>query len=633
MAELKVAGRQPRGWEQMVGRLSSAHDRAAFDQAILEIQCRVIAAQYGVLWRRAAQGLEPVAFWPSALSGGGMDPRILAGLNQAATTGFQRGISRTLAFRIGETSSDAPNSYVFVTVMRRQGQVEAVATAVAECVDVQAIVNATAAQRELAAGLYDGFSARLEAMAQAEQARQVRQALALLASTQEATGFRGACLNLVNELAQTLSAQRVALGWVHGASVKLIAINDADHVKRHTQEAGLLEMAMAECLDQEQPLVYPVPEDAEPLLAHAVTYSHRKLLEGRRDLHVLSVPVRSGEEIIGVLTLERADQPFDSATVQRLQMTADVIAPQLRDRHHSDRWLVGHAWQSLRKLASYLVGPRHVGWKLATIALLAVIAYIMVGTWPYRVNAPFRLEAHDRRMAAAIYEARLERVFAQPGDVVKAGQLLAQLDSSTWKSHLAEARAELRAAQIARDQASRENKQAEAAQAAAQIEQIQARIALLDERIAATEIRSPIDGVVLAGYWHDKVGSMVEQGKAMFEVAPLNQLTAVVRVDEADINQIVSNTQERLIQPSLTGELATRAEPRITFRIKAERLVPAARPVEGANVFEVWCELEEPAPWLRPGMEGTARLDVGDKPIIWILSHRIVDTLRMWLWW
>jgi len=58
-----------------------------------------------------------------------------------------------------------------------------------------------------------------------------------------------------------------------------------------------------------------------------------------------------------------------------------------------------------------------------------------------------------------------------------------------------------------------------------------------------------------------------------------------------------------------------------------------ARPMDGANIFELWCELEDSEPWLRPGMEGTARLEMGRRPIAWILTHRLADTVRLWLWW
>ena len=57
-----------------------------------------------------------------------------------------------------------------------------------------------------------------------------------------------------------------------------------------------------------------------------------------------------------------------------------------------------------------------------------------------------------------------------------------------------------------------------------------------------------------------------------------------------------------------------------------------ASPVEGANVFEVRCRIDEPAKWLRPGMEGLARIDIGPHRIIWIASHRVINTARLWLW-
>ena len=38
-------------------------------------------------------------------------------------------------------------------------------------------------------------------------------------------------------------------------------------------------------------------------------------------------------------------------------------------------------------------------------------------------------------------------------------------------------------------------------------------------------------------------------------------------------------------------------------------------------------------PWWRPGMSGSARIDAGERQVAWILTHRIVDTIRLWLWW
>ena len=43
--------------------------------------------------------------------------------------------------------------------------------------------------------------------------------------------------------------------------------------------------------------------------------------------------------------------------------------------------------------------------------------------------------------------------------------------------------------------------------------------------------------------------------------------------------------------------------------------------------------LEPPQPWWRPGMTGLARIDVGQRSIAWILTHRMLDNLRLLLWW
>ena len=44
-------------------------------------------------------------------------------------------------------------------------------------------------------------------------------------------------------------------------------------------------------------------------------------------------------------------------------------------------------------------------------------------------------------------------------------------------------------------------------------------------------------------------------------------------------------------------------------------------------------EIADVPPWLRPGAEGIARIDTGDRRLYWILKRRIEDTIRLWMWW
>jgi multidrug efflux pump subunit AcrA (membrane-fusion protein) len=642
-------GTGPRGWERLVAQLNAAPDLGAFHRGMLDVQCKIVAAEYGALWVRGENGEpRPLEAWPKSLGQVPLNSPMMTLLAESAKSGFERGASHVLKAE-PENPGEAPDlgAHIFVTVLRAKGQVVAVSTVVAECRDAQ-VLQSTQPLRELAAGLYEGFFARQDAAAREQDAQRVRQAMAILAVSQEATGFAGSCLNLVNELARQLKCTRVSLGWIRGRGVRLVAMSDTEHLKRHSEQVAGIEMAMAECLDQQQPIVYPVPEGAEPLLLHAVVHAHRKVTGEQPNRYVVSLPLRHRDDWIGVVTLERIDAPFDPGTIQYLQLVADVAAPHLQSRYESDRFLIFHAWHSLERALAYLVGPKHTGWKAGAIALLALLVFLAVGTWGYRVTAPFTFEAETRRLVPAPFDARLEGVTVEPGDRVEAGQVLAQLDVTEATLQREKARAKLNEYIV--EEAKARGKAmageadsadwADAKKAEANIKETQAQIALLDYTIEKGTLKAPVAGQVLAGDWKDKLGGVVKQGDAMFEIAPLDDPTrdiiAVLHVSESDIDLIAPKSGDG----GRRGELATRSEPQETFPFEVVQIVPLATPVEGANAFEVRARLLPAAnqherdrqDWLRPGMSGLAKIDAGRQPIRWILTHRIVDTIRLWVW-
>ena len=69
------------------------------------------------------------------------------------------------------------------------------------------------------------------------------------------------------------------------------------------------------------------------------------------------------------------------------------------------------------------------------------------------------------------------------------------------------------------------------------------------------------------------------------------------------------------------------------FPFMVDRVVPLAQSKDGKNTFEIRGKLDGNAPWLRPGMEGVAKLDTGRHSLLWIGTRRIRDQLRLWLWW
>jgi hypothetical protein len=67
-------------------------------------------------------------------------------------------------------------------------------------------------------------------------------------------------------------------------------------------------------------------------------------------------------------------------------------------------------------------------------------------------------------------------------------------------------------------------------------------------------------------------------------------------------------------------------------RFTIDRITPIAEVVDHQNVFRVRARISELLDWMRPGMEGEARISAGQKTYLWILSHRLVNWLRMKLW-
>ncbi len=156
--------------------------------------------------------------------------------------------------------------------------------------------------------------------------------------------------------------------------------------------------------------------------------------------------------------------------------------------------------------------------------------------------------------------------------------------------------------------------------------QAEARLARVREQIAQAEARAPFAGIVVEGERQELQGAPVRKGDKLYRVARVEGLYATLQVGERDAARV---------RAGAAGELVLLARPDEPMALRVVSVVPVAQTkgTEG-NHFLVRAELVgAPAPWWRPGMSGTARIDAGSEPVIWILTHRIVDSLRLWLWW
>jgi len=482
--------------------------------------------------------------------------------------------------------------------------------------------------------------------------RQTRQAGAaidlagrLIAGINAAETFKGATMRLVNDVCRVLGLDRVAIGWVEGSparrglegarSVRCVALSDTENLDRRMEMVQKLEHAMNECLDQEQAVVFPAPPadgpEADAMLSQSVTHAHRALAAGNASLRVASVPLRTvdgeGERIVGVLLVESAGATrLDAPLLELLQSTLDLVSPVLAVRHSDDRMLALRAWDSALWAGAWAVGTKHTAWKLAAAALTAAFLFSLFYTTTYRIGAPAEMRPVERRVISAPFDGLLATVEegVRENQVVTSGQVLARLDTREATLSAMEAEAQVAQFDTQADEALKKGELAEAVQARAKADQSRARARLMRLQVERSTITSPLDGTIIAGDLSDRLGAAVKLGEKLFEVADTSQMEVVARVGDADI---------AYIREGQTGQVSPKADPSLKVAFVVERIVPLSQPKDGQNAFEVRARLTETPEWFRPGMEGQARFDTVDRSLVWIGARRIVDTLRVWLWW
>ncbi|MDX2147368.1 MAG: efflux RND transporter periplasmic adaptor subunit [Planctomycetota bacterium] len=461
----------------------------------------------------------------------------------------------------------------------------------------------------------------------------------LIASINGANSFKGAAIQLVNDLARQVAAERVALGWISGGKrprgsirSRVIALSDTEHMDRRMAMAQKIEAAMDECLDQEQAILYPAPptqgDQADYVLSQAIVHSHRELAARDATAKVASIPVRAEGRVVGVVTIEATSVGhIDVGSIELLQATLDLVGPVLEIRRSDDRNLALRTYDWGLKTAGWLVGPKNTLSKVVGLVVFVALMLAIFVKVPYRVGSPMTIDPRHPRNISMPFDGVIESLGegVDAGASVKTGQLLVQLDTTDLRLRALDTESEILQYQKQADEARKKpDGQSETQQYEARVRQAEAKLALLRTRIEQATITSPIDGTIIAGDLKDKVKAAVELGTPLMRVADVRDMLVIAQVDDRDI---------RFLKPGTTGQVTLKAEPAREYAFTVETIVPLSQAKEGRNVFEIRCTLHNPPGYLRPGMEGRAKFDIDKRSVASIASRRIVDVARLWIWW
>lgn len=601
-------------WSQFAEAENVEH----FCRSWLALQCRLISGVRGalVLLGTPDKGpYSPVAVWPDVRQS-------MEYLTHAAERALKerRGLLLKGARANAETSDRHTDSFHVAYPLMVDDQLHGVIV-----LDVQSRDDAQlqAVLRQLHWG-----SAWLEVMLRRQQAQHITSShdklvamTDLVASAIEHKRFYQAALTFVTELAGYLNCDRVSIGFVEKNAVKVVAISHSAQFEKKSNLVTEIGLAMDEAVDQRAIVVYPHPDtDSLPV----VTLAHQQLAHLADVANICTIPLFDAEKIIGAITFERnSERPFEPETIELCETLAALASPVLEEKRLNDSSIFKKNWQSLQTQLHKLVGYEHTGFKLVATLLVALLLVLIFVNGDYRVTGKTVIEGQVQRVVAAPFASYIAEAQARAGDVVEAGQVLARLDDKDLQ--LERLKVHSQKEQLLRQyrEAMAQHDRAQIRIHLAQISQVNAQLDLLNYQLARMALVAPFKGVLVTGDLSQSLGAPVEKGEVLYEIAPLDAYRIIIQVDERDIGDV---------QTGQTGILALSSIPNEEFTFTVEKITPVSTVEDGRNYFRVEATLEQALERMRPGMEGVGKINIEERRLIWIWTHKLINWFRLWIW-
>ncbi|MCK4706047.1 MAG: HlyD family efflux transporter periplasmic adaptor subunit [Gammaproteobacteria bacterium] len=432
-----------------------------------------------------------------------------------------------------------------------------------------------------------------------------------------------AAMAVASELTSILMCERVSIGFVENHDIRLHTISNSTHLETRQNIVKCIEAAMQESIDQRETIVFPPESDS-----YYNTQEHDALVRQYSGAYVCTVPLVVSEEVIGAVMFERQEETgkFDEKTNELCEQLAGLFAPILYYRRLNDRPITEKIKESTHSFFSNFFGSEYQGTKLFFTLTVCVFVLAFFLPWEYKVSANAILEGAIERVITSPEGGYIKDASARPGDLVEAGETLAtlddrdlQLEKLKWTGKHKQVSKEYR-------ESLAEHNLTQIGILRAQLSQADAQLEILELKLNRTVITTPISAVIVSGDYTRALGSPVERGQVLYKVSPLDDYRVVLKVDESEVSAIVLGMQ---------GELTLSAAAEDTFAMEIIKITPVSTAENGVNYFQVEAKLLSTPEFLRPGMQGIGKIEIGKRQLLWIWTHKMVDwiKLKLWSWW
>lgn len=449
-------------------------------------------------------------------------------------------------------------------------------------------------------------------------------AVAGLSRFGDATSAVAVAFAITNELRNRFGFEQVALGMVSGQRVRLLSVSGLDHVNERSPGVRDLVGAMEECLDANEPISYPTAGTTAVCHGRSAYRLHQQWHAATQGDAVASVPVSVAGRTVAILSLRhRVEQIFAREPLLNVRVLVEQYAPALLLARRASRSLPGHVRDCVCGATEVFTRPGRWGKKVVAGIALVGSAWFLFGSLSYRPTVPCRAVPSEVRHLAAPFEGTLATAEVVDGDSVRRGQVLCTFDQRDTEQKIAELSAELAVLEHEDNRAMAKGQPVESQVARAKQELTRSRLAIARRRAEQAVLRAPFDGLVVAGDLRKSIGRVLSKGDPLYDVAPAGGQ----RLELAVPQRIASE-----VKKGMQGVFISYARPEDAHVFQITHLRSSTADYDGKSVYIAEAALLRGSAWLRPGMEGAAKIHVGRRAAWWVTLHGVIDWLRLRFW-
>lgn len=339
-----------------------------------------------------------------------------------------------------------------------------------------------------------------------------------------------------------------------------------------------------------------------------------------------AMPLNDDTGRVGMLSLESHDPDFlNAAHLEILQVLASQATVALRNAQmYKEVPFISVLEPVLVRKRKFMAMERRRR-ALILAGSAAVLLFLVAFPLPLRVDGDAVVAPLHQAEIQPETDGVVSKVLVREGQIVRTGQVVAEMEDWNAQSGVAEAQSRYQAALLQMNRALATNDGTTAGEQRVQAAYWKAELDRARELLAHSQLRSPIDGAIATPHVEDFVGRKLGRGDSFAQV---------VDTSSAIVDVAASDTDAGLLRVGQRASVKLNSYPTRTFHGEVAIVSPKATSVQDAAVFYSRVSVPNPDGAIRAGMQGRGKIRVGWRPagyvffrgpLFWAYS-------KLWYW-